>query len=47
MGDKSACWPGGQAAPCCLGLEGEQSILKCCFWKAALSSCGPVALSDR
>lgn len=47
VGDKSACWWGGQAALCCLRLEREQSTLECCFWEAAPRSCGPLASADR
>lgn len=47
LGDQRACCLGGQATPRCPGQEGEQSALKCCFWKAALRSCSPVASADR
>lgn len=38
LGGMSACRLGGQAA---LGLEGEQSTLECCFWKAIPRSGSP------
>lgn len=47
VGDKSVCWLRGQASPCCLGLEGEQSILECGFWEAAWRSRRPLASADR